>query len=146
LGRLLAAAPALRVLVSPSAPDAGFFKAGERPLGYLSVDAGYAHQDFLLNLARSSSFPHLYALAWGEYNETYMDDFADHVVPFEHYRELLGSTHFSSVHAFELRNPVMTDSELQTLRRLRDRRFQFKVVRHSSKYVEWMPENGAKKP
>jgi hypothetical protein len=139
LAELLAAAPALRSLISPSAPNADFFAVGQRPLEYLGIDAGYAHEDFLVNLARSSSFPRLQFLAWGEFNETYMEDFAQHVTPFEHYRELFASPAFAGVGMFELRNPVMSEAQLQSLRPLRDRSFQFKVVRSTHAYVARAP-------
>lgn len=139
LARLLAAAPALRSLVSPSAPNADFFAVGQRAIEYLGIDAGYAHEDFLVNLARSSSFPRLRALAWGEYNETYMEDFAQQVTPFEHYRELFASPAFAGVRMFELRNPVMTEAQLQSLLLMRERSFQFKVVRSTSAYVARAP-------
>src|SRR5262249_45937067 len=75
LARLLAKAPGLESLVTPSAPNPEFFQVGERPLTFLSVDAGYDHQDFIRGLARSSCFPGLRSLEFGEYNETYMDDY-----------------------------------------------------------------------
>ena len=136
LARLLAAAPELRVLVTPSAPSADFFDVGERPLAFLSVDAGYNTQNFLRNFAVSRCFPQLHSLAWGEYNETYMDDFREHVTPYEHYRELFSSEAFACVRAFELRNPVLSDDQLRELRRLRDRHFQFKLVRYEQEYVD----------
>lgn len=135
LALLLTAAPLLRSLVSPSAPSAEFFQVGQREIRVLNVDAGYATQDFIVNLARSSCFPALYALEWGEYAERYLDDYAARVTPIEQFRELFASPAFHTVRAFTWRNPALTDGEIGLLRSALDRRVQFKVIRASSSYV-----------
>ncbi len=139
LASLLAAAPNLRVLVSPSAPSGEFFRSRNGSLGYLSLDAGYDAQDFILNFARKNCFPSLYSLEWGEYNETYMDDFEEHVTPLEHYTELFRSGAFSSLRAFTWRNPQVSNADLRALRTLCSSDIQFKVVRFASEYVERQP-------
>ncbi len=134
LAKILAKAPALEVLVTPSAPNADFFRAGRRPLELLSVDAGYDHQGFIANLAASACFPSLRSLEFGEYNETYMADFAAHVTPFADYRALFASPAFASVNVFRWRNPTCSPEEMAESRRLNAGR-QVHVTHWSS---EWL--------
>jgi hypothetical protein len=134
LAKILRKAPALKVLVTPSAPNADFFRVGSRPIEYLSVDAGYDHQGFIANLARSSCFPQLRSFEFGEYNETYMEDFSAHVTPFSDYRELFTSPAFAPVTVFLWRNPGCSPVELAAAKELNKRR-QVLVVRWSA---EWM--------
>jgi hypothetical protein len=116
LAKILAKAPELDVLVTPSAPNADFFQIGQHPIQHLSVDTGYDHQNFIANLATSSCFPRLRSFEFGEYNETYMDDFSDHVTPFADYRNLFMSDAFASVQMFRWKNPVCSPEELAETR------------------------------
>jgi hypothetical protein len=134
LARLLAKAPELESLVTPSAPSADFFQVGERPLAFLSVDAGYDHQGFIRVLARSSCFPGLRCLEFGEYNEAYMDDYAARCTPFDDYRELFGSAAFKPVGRFVWRNPACSAARVAKLRATRPD-LQLLVVRTSAEYV-----------
>jgi hypothetical protein len=134
LAKILAKAPRLEVLIVPSAPNADFFRIGKHPIQHLSVDTGYDHQGFIANLARSSCFPDLGSLWFGEYNETYMDDFSAHLTPFADYRELFASSAFASVRAFQWRNPVCTAAEMAEIKNLKQER-QVSIVRWSS---EWL--------
>jgi hypothetical protein len=136
LGSLLKAAPALESLVAPSAPDRSFFELSNQPLRYLNVDSGYATQNFVANLAESSSFPNLEHLQFCEYNETYMDDFASHCTPKDDYRRLFTSRAFGSVQFFRWRNPVLSREEIAELRALCPQKgLQFQVIRCSAEYV-----------
>jgi hypothetical protein len=135
LARLLARAPALESLVTPSAPDADFFRVGERPLQFLSVDAGYDTQGFIRNLAQSSCFPGLRCLEFGEYNETYMEDYAVRCTPFADYQELFGAATFRPVRRFVWRNPACSAAEVGRLKALRPD-LQLLVVRTSATYVK----------
>src|ERR1043165_4764398 len=74
IARLLTRFPRIESLTTPSAPNASFFEIGIRPLVYLRVDAGYDTQNFILNLSKSSCFPSLRLLDYGDYNERYMED------------------------------------------------------------------------
>lgn len=131
LGRLLAKAEALRELTVPSAPAANFFETGPRPVRFLSVDAGYATQSFIRNLAASSALRDLSSLEWGEYNETYMDDFRAHCTPLDEYRTLFASQAFRNVKRFVWRNPVCSSQDIAELRKLRSD-LQLLVVRTSA--------------
>jgi hypothetical protein len=134
LARLLAKAPDLESLVTPSAPSAEFFQVGERPLTFLSVDAGYDHQGFIRALAGSSCFPCLRCLEFGEYNETYMDDYAARCTPIDDYRELFTSAAFKPVGRFVWRNPAGPAEDIAKLRAHRPD-LQLLVVRTSAEYV-----------
>lgn len=119
LGKLLAKALQLLVIETPSTPNEEFFRLQNHPLECLSVDTGYDHQGFVANLARSSCFPNLRFFEFGEYQETYMDDFSTHVTPIQDYRTLLQSSAFASVRYFRWFNPVCTPAELAELRAMR---------------------------
>jgi hypothetical protein len=136
VGRLLSRAPQLEVLVVPSAPDGTFFEQSSHPLRYLSVDAGYDAQGFIGNLADATCFPHLRTLEFGEFNETYLEDFPASCTPFEEYRRLFSSQAFRGVRAFVWRNPVASDTEMAELRSLRpEKDLQIKIVQYSSRYL-----------
>jgi hypothetical protein len=136
LGRLLCKAPALEKLTVPSAPDSSFFELKSHPLRYLNVDASYDTQGFIGNLAASSCFPNLTAFEFGEFNETYLDDFPASCTPFDDYRHLFVSEAFSRVKMFVWRNPVCSESEMMELRSLRSKGgLQIKIVQFSSRYL-----------
>ncbi len=130
LARLLARVPDLRSLVTPSAPDADFFRADGRPLQFLNVDAGYDTQGFIRNLARSSCFASLRHLEFGEYNEKYMEDYAAHCTPFADYEELFRAEAFKPVRRFVWRNPACSAAQIEKLKALRPE-LQLLVVRTS---------------
>jgi hypothetical protein len=134
LGTLLSKSPNLEQLTTPSAPSANFFKAGHRPLRYLNVDAGFATQCFISNLAECSFFPDLTCLEFGEYNETYMDDYALQCTPFEDYLKLFQSIAFRSVRSFIWRNPVCTQEQIKQLKSLNPQ-LQMLIVRSTANYV-----------
>ena len=134
LAKILAKAPALEVLVTPSAPNADFFQVGQRALEYLSVDTGYDHQGFIANLAKSACFPRLRAFEFGEYNETYVDDFSAHLTPFADYRALFTSAAFAAVKVFRWRNPVCSPDEMAEIKALKGNR-QVLVVRWSADWI-----------
>ena len=136
LGRLLRKSPALEKLTVPSAPDRSFFELKSHPLRFLNVDAGYDTQDFIGNLAASSCFPNLTTFEFGEFNETYLDDFQASCTPFDDYRRLFMSEAFSRVKMFVWRNPVCSESEMMKLRPLRSKGvLQIKIVQFSSRYL-----------
>src|SRR5215510_5139028 len=136
LGLLLHKAPALDTLVVPSAPDSTFFSVDHLALRYLDVDAGYDTQGFIANLADNSCFPALQAMAFGEFNETYLDDYPAGCTPFEDYRRVLLAPHFPSVRSFVWRNPACSSDQIAELRALRPKRdLQIHIVRFSDAYV-----------
>jgi hypothetical protein len=135
LAKLLAKAPQLQSLTTPSAPDASFFKVGSRPLWYLRVDAGYDTQNFILNLSESSSFPYLRRLDYGDYNERYMEEYPKGCTPYEHYQALLQSPTFLPVNTFILRNSICTPEELVALKAIR-RDLNFVAIQSHGEYVK----------
>lgn len=134
LARLLAKAPRLQELTVPSAPNRAFFEAGHHPLRFLSVDAGYDTQNFISHLAGSTCFFELRTFEWGEYHETYMDDYLTRCTSLDDYRELFQSEAFGSVTRFVWRNPVCTEEQIRELKALKPD-LQLLVVRYSDKYV-----------
>jgi hypothetical protein len=88
------------------------------------------------NLAESGCFPALTSVEFGEYNETYMDDFLISCTGFDDYFKLFTSSAFRSVRTFTLRNPQLLESSVQALRELRSPAdLQFKVVKWLSSYI-----------
>jgi hypothetical protein len=134
LADIAAKAPMLTGMTVPSAPSREFFSVGLQRLAYLNVDAGYDTQDFILNLSQSVSFPNLTCLEWGEYCESYMDDWRDRCTPFDNYKALFASEAFRRVQRFVFRNPVCSDAELADLKAMQPK-LQMLVVRSTSGYV-----------
>jgi hypothetical protein len=115
IGRLLDRMPALQSLTVPSAPDASFFTRGVRPLNRLRVESGYDHQDFIRNLSRSTCFPELVVLDFGDYSQRYMDDYPERCTPFGDYVELLRSPAGRSIRLLILRNTAFTPDQFTSL-------------------------------
>lgn len=116
LGRLLDKAPRLARLESPSAPSSNFFAVGRRPLHFLSVCAGYDHQDFIERLARSTCFPELGSVEYGEADGTGVTPVPR--APFEAYAALLRSSTVRPARLV-LRNPSLSKEELASLAAMR---------------------------
>lgn len=134
LAEIIRKAPTLSELTVPSAPNSAFFALSVPSLVYLNVDAGYDTQEFILNAARSSAFPNLRCLEWGEYCETYMDDWRSECTPFAHYEALFRSDAFRSVKSFVFKNPACSPDELTLLKSIRPD-LQLHIVRWTSEYV-----------
>jgi uncharacterized protein (TIGR02996 family) len=109
--RLLALAPALEILDSPSAPDAGFFQVGRRPLTSLRLAAGFDDQGFIANLARSSCFPGLRTFVWFDFDHT-ATSFEDCLVLFQ-------SPVGARLERLVLRNMSLTEGQVGQLRGIR---------------------------
>ncbi len=131
LAKILAKAPRLESLTTPSAPNSDFFSVVSHPIRHLNIDTGYDHQGFIANLTHSRCFPNLQIFEFGEYNETYMEDFSAGVTPFADYRELFASPAFESVNVFLWKNPVCTAEQLAELKELKPDR-QISIVRWTS--------------
>jgi hypothetical protein len=134
LARLLEKTPAIREFRVPSAPNHDFFQVGSRPLLHLSIDAGFDTQNFIRNFSNSACFPVLNCLEWGEYNETYMDDFQSRCTAFVDYELLFCSKAFESVKRFVWKNPVVSAEQLRQLKALRPE-LQLLVLRDSAQYI-----------
>jgi hypothetical protein len=134
IARFVAQCPALAYLTVPSAPSPEFFAVPLPELRFLSVDAGYAPQDFLRNFAGSSGFASLRTFEWGEYANRHADDWPAACTPFEDYAALFAAPAFRSVMCFVLRQPMLTVEQLGKLRQLRPD-IQFTVTRSSHEYV-----------
>jgi hypothetical protein len=134
LAEIMRKAPNMSELTVPSAPNSEFFGLSVPSLVYLNVDAGYDTQEFILNAARSTAFPNLRCLEWGEYSETYMDDWRNHCTPLADYEALFRSEAFRSVKRFVFKNPACAPAELTQLKSIRPD-LSLLVVRWTSEYV-----------
>jgi len=135
LASLLKLAPALEVLESPSAPTSKFFESGAPALHQLCIDAGYDHHGFIRNYAASGEAFRVRCLEFGEYAETYMEDFATLCTPIADYVSLFGSRGFDHVAQFVWRNPVASPVEIAELRALRPKNLAFQLVHSNAKWV-----------
>jgi hypothetical protein len=121
LARWLDRAPNLEELTAPSAPAAAFFLRPPHPLRHLQIDAGWDTEDFIDNLSHSTCFPRLEELDWGDYHETYRDDWKQHVTPFYFYKKLFQSPPLPS--SVTLRKVIFDDAEEALLRKLFEERY-----------------------
>lgn len=131
LGRLLQKMPALSTLVSPSAPDRGFFRGDARALRRLSVNAGYDHQNFLRNLAEATNLPNLTTLEYGEPTGVGFEDFTHATA--RRYAEVVSSPSVR-LQRLVLRDPSLSEGELRRLKALRPE-LQLMVIRVQQMYV-----------
>lgn len=73
-------------------------------------------------------------LQFGEYNETYMNNYLDLTTPFDHYKKLFSSGILKNLRVFILENPVCSEEELLKIKTLL-KDCQFRVVRWSSEWI-----------
>jgi hypothetical protein len=131
LGRLLEKMPSLEVFASPSAPNQNFFRTEARPLRFISVNAGIAHQDFVRNLASATNLRELRTLEYGEASGPGFEGIERTSV--EAYASLFRSTSVRP-HCVVLRNPSLSEGELRELKALRPD-LQLLVVRCEASHV-----------
>lgn len=118
IARLVAKMPKLLTLTIPSAPNLLFFSLKNHPLQFLRVDSGYDHQNFILNLSKSSCFPNLRFLDFGDYTPHGPDD---PVMPtlLADYAALMQSQAFQRVGRMNLRNASLSSDQTHELVRLK---------------------------
>lgn len=134
IGRLVRKTPKLDTLIVPSAPGANFFECELHGLRNLDIDAGYDTQNFIERLAGSSILKNLSLLAWGEYSQTYVENWIDYVTPYESMERLFRSTVFEGLTRFVLRNPNYSEEELHRLSAMRPN-LQFMAVYETGRYI-----------
>ncbi|MFD2938769.1 hypothetical protein [Flavobacterium notoginsengisoli] len=117
VAKLVSRMPNLEQLVIPSAPDYSFFEIGEHPLKILKLQAGYNHQNFITNLAKSNNFKQLTILDYTDLIDFY-DLLDEEYTSFDNFIELFNSQAFSSVKNFKLRNTNLKDEQLFELQKL----------------------------
>ena len=118
LGRLLHKAPILDSLISPTVPDAGCFATHHAALRYLDVDTGYNTQQYIGHFAEKPCFSQLYTLAFGAYNETYMQHCPPGGTSCEDCRRLVQAPHVAGLRLFVWRNSIRSDAEIEEVRAL----------------------------
>jgi hypothetical protein len=81
------------------------------------VNAGYDHAGFVRDLATrgAEALPALQVLSWGDYAETYMDDWRARTTPREDYVALFESELFRRLRSFTWRNPPFDDAEVDAM-------------------------------
>lgn len=119
LSSLLAKTPAIEEMVLPSAPSSEFFEVGERPLKRLHLKAGFDAQKFLHHFSRSSCFPELQELIYEDCYMDYMDEWREHITPFEEILEFFQSPALQPVQTLELRNVLLTEEQTSELLAIR---------------------------
>ena len=101
-----------------------------RALRRLSINAGYAHQNFLRNLAEATNLANLVTLEYGEPTGVGFEDFTRATA--RSYAEVVSSASVR-LQRLVLRNPSLSDAELQRLKALRPA-LQLLVIRVQQKY------------
>ncbi len=134
IARFVALAPDLKHLTVPSAPDATFFQIGAHSLQTLRVESGFDTQNFIFNLSQSNNFGQLRALDFGDYSQTYMENYQDYCTPFEHYEQLFRSQAFATIRRFTLRNSILSEAQLKHLAQLKSD-CAFMAIQCSGAYV-----------
>jgi hypothetical protein len=119
LARLIANAPRLVELASPSPPNADFFRGRHHPLRQLDIDAGFDHSQFIRRLAGCQRFPELERLTFTDYRQTYMTDWQTSVTPFEDYERLFRSPVLAGLRTVSLRSVSLTPQQIGQLRSIR---------------------------
>jgi hypothetical protein len=76
----------------------------------------------------------LRSVEWGEYCETYMQDWRDLTTPFDDMLGLFQSKPFAGVKRMVLKNPVWSDEDIQRLLSLRPD-LSLSIVRVAQSYV-----------
>jgi len=119
LADLIARAPALEELVTPSPPSFSFFQGDTHPLQSLDVDAGFGHECFIRNLTHCSRFPELRRLVFTDDRNRYTDDWPKRTTSFEDYSEFFGSSVASQLMAISLREVRLSRDEVRQLLEMR---------------------------
>ncbi len=135
IASLTAKMPRIQSLTVPAAPNDTFFTNAKENLSWLRIETGYDHQNFIYNLSQSASLPNLTFLDFGDYCQTYLENYRANCTPFTHYVELFKSAAFAKISYFRLRNPSLSQEQLQELKKLK-RDLQFHIVYESGNYVE----------
>ena len=134
ISKFLAKCPSLMSLTCPSAPNSDFFEIGSDSLTSLRLDAGYDTQNFIKNLANSSSFPNLRYLEWSDFCSGELKDNVENPTSYDDYVALFKSKAFDKVSMFVLKNPFLSKEELDSLNKIKPE-LSIKVVTVSSHYV-----------
>jgi hypothetical protein len=119
LAHLLARAPALQELVTPSPPSGEFFEGASHPLLSLDVDSGFGHANFIRNLAGCSRFPELRRLVFTDFRQSYLDGWREQTTRFEDYVSLFGSPVASRLESISLRELTLSRDQVGRLIKMR---------------------------
>lgn len=139
IANLASKMPNLRVLKAPSAPDKSFFEIDELKINSLTIQAGYAHQNFIRNLADSNNLKYLSNLDYTDTidasNEIKKDGYYDYST-FEDYKYLFESEILpnNGRFHFKLREQRLTEEQLIELQKIKAIQFLY-IKTDSSKYV-----------
>jgi hypothetical protein len=121
LADLLARAPVLEELVTPSPPSDAFFKGPSHPLRSLDVDSGFDQASFIRNLAGCSRFPELRRLVFTDFRQSYLDDWREKATTFEDYLSLFASPVGSRLESISLREVSLTRDQINKLLEMRSK-------------------------
>ncbi|MCU0438435.1 MAG: hypothetical protein MUC49_10990 [Raineya sp.] len=117
IGQVIRKMPVLEYLQIPSAPASNFFEA-QTPIKHLSIQTGFAHQNFIENLARTNSLEHLETLEFWDYSEFYMESYQQYCTSVDAYIQLFGSTHLPKLRKITLYNTLLNQENQQKLQSL----------------------------
>ena len=129
LADLVAWAPALQELVTPSPPSAEFFQGGAHPLRSLDVDSGFGHANFIRNLTGCSRFTELRGLVFTDDRNRYMDDWNKRTTSFEDYVAFIGSPLATRLESICLREVNLSRDQVRQLLGLRSKGVELTIAK-----------------
>ncbi len=119
LADLVALAPALQELVTPSPPSRKFFQGAPHPLRSLDVDSGFGHVNFIRNLAGCSRFSELRRLVFTDDRNRYFDDWHKRTTSFEDYVTFFGSPVAARLESICVRDVNLSRDQVRRLLEMR---------------------------
>jgi hypothetical protein len=119
LADLLAWAPALQELVTPSPPGRAFFIGTPHPLRSLDVDAGFEQAGFIRHLAECTRFPDLRRLVFTDDRNRYLDDWPARTTPFEDFVAFFASPLGQQLESIILREVNLNSDQCDQLLAIR---------------------------
>lgn len=122
IAKLVSKMPNLKVLQMPSAPDRSFFQLANLSIVKLIIQAGYAHQNFIENLANATNLKQLTSLDYTDVIDHFGDLDESEFTPYKAYEQLFESKLFSQYEHFhlKLRDTRVTEEQLIELQKIKN--------------------------
>ncbi|WP_179340013.1 hypothetical protein [Winogradskyella ludwigii] len=135
IAKLVEKMPNLVDLELPSAPNEDFFKIPKIKINNLTIQAGYGHQNFILNLSKSNNIKTLRSLDYTEPFDHFGDLDEEEFTSFDIFKKLFESNIFSidNFH-LKLRENKLTKEQLEELQKTKNIQL-LHIKTESGKYV-----------
>lgn len=134
IAALVSKMPMLKELQLPSTPGEQFFLIPNLPIQSLIIQAGYDHQNFIVNLAKSSNLKDLIALDYSDKILSQENFSTEEVTSFDDYKTLFESAVMTQLAHLKLRDNRLKPEECQGLRQINKVQF-LHIVQFPGKYI-----------